>query len=199
VLELSGQNLKWVTGGTNFIDVNAVWAWEDPDLVWFSFENNGDSPAYDVQIEIVDWDEHVRLDRILQQRRDSPSSLPLLENEAASTKFFNYPILYGSGPEFFRVKYSLQGRKDRSFGVQVNARNGERFYSFKLAKVEKQKVPWLIATRDSKVIMGVKGKPSETIPAGFPVDSNGKIDWDHGRSDSANDPISSTDDKHGKK
>lgn len=169
---LARQNLAWVTGGNEFVDLqNDFWT-DQPGTMSFSLVKRGDYPAYEVTVRITDVDARTEFaGSYLQAHHQLP---PMELISAASTKVVTRSILFPHTIEPRVITLPTTNMDHHSYIAEIFARNGHAVCFYKLALVSNR---WLVATSMDREIGGKKQEPIEIIPQGFPLSPSGKVDW----------------------
>lgn len=169
---LARQNLAWVTGGSEFVDLQLDFWTDQPGTVSFSLVKNGDYPAYEATIRITDVDARTEFATSYYQTHHQ---LPVTELiSGVFTKVVTRSILFPHTIEPRVVTLPIAGMDHHSYTAEIFARNGHAGYSYKLVLVGNR---WFVASRMDREIGGKKQATIETIPQGFPLNSSGRVDW----------------------
>jgi hypothetical protein len=169
---LAQQNFAWVTGGDEFVDVQANFWTDSPGTVSFGISKAGKYPAYDVNISFTDRDaakEYVEAHMGPDKRLP-----PVAAIQAVSLRTSYTPIVFPSAVIPRVATFPFVKSNPHSFVADIFSRNGHAGYIYKFATVNGQV---LRATRQERSILGVMQTPVETIDPNFPRNPSGKVDW----------------------
>jgi hypothetical protein len=169
---LAQQNLAWVTGGNEFVDLqNDFWT-DQPGTMSFSLVKGGDYPAYEVTFRITDVDARTKYAESYSQVHHQLPPFEMIS--AASTNVVTRSILFPHTIQPRVITLPITSMDHHSYVAEIFARNGHAGYLYKLIIVNNR---WLVASRVDREIGGKKQAPIENIPLGFPLNSSGKVDW----------------------
>lgn len=169
---LAQQNLAWVTGGNEFVDLQTDFWTDQPGTMSFSLVKRGDYPAYEVTVRITDVDARTKYVESYSQVRHQ---LPPMEMISASfTNVVTRSILFPHTFEARVITLPITNMDHHSYEAEIFARNGHAGYLYKLVLVNNR---WLVASKVDREIGGKMQATVETIPQTFPLNSSGKVDW----------------------